>query len=171
MAQQMPAVLKNFNVRIDGDSHAGTAKTINLPEIVKKTEDYRAAGMLGDVKLEMGFEAMESTITYTGVDSRHIAQLAYCGVSDLPIRFIGAYERQDTCQHVVRDVYMRGSVTNLPLGELELGSINEHELTYAVSYLKLVDDGVTFLEIDFVNGIFIVAGKDMTDNINAKLGL
>ena len=23
MAQQMPAVLKNFNVRIDGDSHAG----------------------------------------------------------------------------------------------------------------------------------------------------
>ena len=39
MAKQMPAVLKNFNVRVDGDSYAGTAKTINLPEIVKKTEE------------------------------------------------------------------------------------------------------------------------------------
>ena len=171
MAKQMPAVLKNFNVRIAGDSHAGTAKTINLPEIVKKTEDYRAAGMIGDIKLDMGFEAMESTITYTGIDARHIMQLMSCGVSDLPIRFIGAYERQDTCQHIVRDIYMRGSVTNLPLGEIELGSINEQELTYSVTYLKVVDDGLTLLEIDFVNSIFIVAGKDMTGDINAKLGL
>jgi len=171
MAKQMPAVLKNFNVRVDGDSYAGTAKTINLPEIVKKTEDFRAAGMIGDIKLDMGFEAMEATVNYTGVDKRHIAQLAYCGVSALPIRYIGAYERQDTCTHVVRDVYMRGSVTNLPLGELELGSINEHELTYSVTYLKIVDDGVTLLEVDFVNGIFIVGDKDMTSEINAQLGL
>ena len=66
---------------------------------------------------------------------------------------------------------MRGMVTSLPLGELELGSINEHELTYSVSYLKVVDDGITLLEVDFVNGVFIVAGKDMTSEINAKLGL
>ena len=171
MAKQMPAVLKNFNVRIDGDSHAGTAKTITLPEIVKKTEDYRAAGMIGDIKLDLGFEAMEATINYTGVDARHIVQLSYCGVDALPIRYIGAYERQDTCTHVVRDVYMRGSVTNLPLGEMELGNINEQELTYSVTYLKIVDDGVPLLEVDFVNGILIVAGKDMTSDINSKLGL
>ena len=58
MAKQLPAVLKNFNVRVDGDSHAGTAKTITLPEIVKKTEEYRAAGMIGDIKLDLGFEAL-----------------------------------------------------------------------------------------------------------------
>ncbi len=66
---------------------------------------------------------------------------------------------------------MRGSVTNLPLGELELGSINEHELTYSVTYLKIVDDGMQLLEVDFVNGIFIVGDKDMTSEINAQLGL
>ena len=36
MAKQLPAVLKNYNVFVDGDSYAGTAKTIELPEIVKK---------------------------------------------------------------------------------------------------------------------------------------
>ena len=30
-----------------------------IPEIVKKTEEYRAAGMIGDIKLDLGFEAME----------------------------------------------------------------------------------------------------------------
>ena len=46
MAKQLPAVLKNYNVFVDGDSYAGTAKTIELPEIVKKTEEYRGAGMI-----------------------------------------------------------------------------------------------------------------------------
>jgi phage tail tube protein FII len=66
---------------------------------------------------------------------------------------------------------MRGSVTNLPLGEMELGNINEQELTYSVTYLKVVDDGATLLEIDFVNGIYIVGDKDMTSEINTRLGL
>lgn len=75
MAKQLPAVLKNFNVFVDGDSYAGTAKTIELPEIVKKTEDYRGAGMIGDIALDMGFEKLEATITFTGVDRRHFARL------------------------------------------------------------------------------------------------
>ncbi len=171
MAKQLPAVLKNYNVFVDSDSYAGTAKTIELPEIVKKTEEYRDAGMIGDSDLDMGFEKMESTITYTGVDSRHFAQLAKCGVSDLPIRYVGAYERQDICKHVIREVYMRGSLKEFQLGEMELGSINEQELLYGVTYLKVVDNGVQLCEIDFVNGICILGGVDKTSEINSLLGL
>lgn len=171
MAKQLPAVLKNFNVFVDGDSYAGTAKTIELPQIVKKTEEYRAAGMIGAIELDLGFDKMESTITYTGVDSRHFAQLAKCGVNDLPIRYVGAYERQDTCQHVVREVYMRGSLKEFQLGEIELGNINEQELVYGVTYLKVVDDGYTLCEIDFVNGTCILGGVDKTSEINSLLGL
>lgn len=171
MTKQLPAVLKNFNVFVDGDSYAGTAKTIELPEIVKKTEDYRGAGMIGDIALDMGFEKLEATITFTGVDRRHFAQLAKCSVNDLPIRFIGAYERQDTCQHVTREIYMRGSLTSLPLGEMELGSLNEQELGYHVTYIKINDDGENFLEIDLVNGVCVIAGIDKTAEINGLLGL
>lgn len=171
MAKQLPAVLKNFNVLIDYDTYAGTAKSIELPEIVKKTEDYRGAGMLGEIKLDMGFEAMELTVTYTGVDSRHFSQLAKCDVSGLPIRFIGAYERQDSCTHVVREVYMRGMMSEMPLGEMEPGSINEQEIKYSVTYLKVIDDGYELLEIDLVNGIYKVGGVDKTTEINSLLGL
>ncbi|OPH35170.1 phage major tail tube protein [Moraxella atlantae] len=171
MAKQLPATLKNFNVFVDGDSYAGTAKTIELPEITKKTEDYRAAGMIGEIALDVGFEQMKCTITYTGVDSRHIAQLSKCSVNDLPIRYVGAYERQDICEHVVREVYMRGSATSLKLGEMELGNINEQEIEYTVTYLRIVDDGVQLLEIDVVNGVYIVGGVDKTSQINNLLGL
>lgn len=171
MPKQLPAVLKNFNVFVDGDSYAGCAKTIELPELVKKTEEYRGAGMIGDIALDMGFEKLEMTITYTGVDHRHFTQLAKCSVNDLPIRFIGAYERQDTCQHVTREIYMRGSLQSLPLGEMELGSLNEQELTYSLTYIKVTDDGVNFLELDLVNGICVIAGVDKTAEINGLLGL
>ena len=171
MAKQLPAVLKNFNVFVDGDSYAGVAKTLSLPEIAKTTEEFRGAGMIGSIDLDMGFEKLDATITYTGIDIRHFAQLAKCAVDAVPIRFVGAYERQDTCQHVVREVYMRGSVTNMQLGDQELGSINEQDLTYSVTYLRVVDDGVELLELDVVNGIFNVGGIDKTSEINNLLGL
>lgn len=171
MAKQLPITLKNFNVFVNGDSYAGTAKTIELPKIVKKVEEIRTAGMIGDVSLDMGFEKMEMTINYVGVDSRHFAQLEKCGVNNLPIRYIGAYERQDTCSYVTREVYMRGGLTELDLGEIELGNINEQEMVYNVSYLRVVDDGVELLEIDLVNGIYKVGGVDKTSRVNALLGL
>ncbi len=127
--------------------------------------------MIGDVALDLGFEKLEMKITYTGIDTRHFDQLASCGVSSLPVRFVGAYKRQDTCEMVTRNIYMRGSVTNLPLGENSLGEINEQELTYGVTYLKIEDNNVNVLEIDVVNGIFNVMGKDKTSEINQALGL
>lgn len=171
MAKQLPQVLKNFNVFVSGDSYAGVAKTIELPTIAKKVEDYRAAGMIGDIALDMGFEKLEATITYTGIDPRHFNQLSHCGVADLPIRFIGAFERADTCQITTREVYMRGNVGELALGEMANGEINEQELTYNITYLRIVDNGVELLELDIVNGIYRVGGIDKTSRINAQLGL
>jgi hypothetical protein len=68
-------------------------------------------------------------------------------IGNLPIRYVGAYERQDICKHVIREVYMRGSLKEFQLGEMELGSINEQELMYGVTYLKVVDDGFEPCEI------------------------
>lgn len=171
MAKQLPAVLKNFNVFVDFDSYAGSLKTIELPEIVKKTEEYRGAGMLGDIVLDMGFEKLELTVTYTGIDPRHFSQLAKCDVSGLPIRFIGAYERQDICLHTVREISMRGMMTEMPLGEMALGEINEQEIKYGVTYIKVVDDGYELLELDLVNGIYKVGGVDKSGGVNSLLGL
>lgn len=66
---------------------------------------------------------------------------------------------------------MRGSLTSLPLGEMELGSLNEQELGYHVTYIKINDDGENFLEIDLVNGVCVIAGIDKTAEINGLLGL
>lgn len=167
----LPRTLKNFNVFIDGASWAGVASKVTLPKLTKKTEDYRGAGMIGDVALDMGYEKMEAEVTYSGFDPNQYRQLARCGVSDLPIRFVGAYERQDTCTIAQVEFYMRGQATEIDSGDAELGSKSEYKMTYAVSYLRLVVDGSQIVELDFVHGIEQFGEESLVDEILRLLGL
>ena len=56
---QLPRQLKDMNVFNAANSFAGQAMKFTRPKLVIKTEDYRGAGMLGTVKLDMGLEAIE----------------------------------------------------------------------------------------------------------------
>jgi phage tail tube protein FII len=53
--------------------------------------------MIGDVALVMGYEKLEGEVTYAGFDVKQYRQLGVCGASDLPVRYVGLYERQDNC--------------------------------------------------------------------------
>lgn len=167
----LPRTLKNMNVLVDGHSWAGVASKVNQPKIKKKTEGHRGAGMLGEVDLDMGYEKLEMDITYTGFDVRQYRQLSRCGTSDLPIRFVGAYERQDTCttQHV--EMYVRGQAVELDPGEAELGSKSETKMSYSLTYYRLEVDGVVEVELDFINGIERFGNTDLAQELKRILGL
>lgn len=167
----LPRTLKNFNVFVDGRSWAGVASKVTLPKLTKKTEDYRGAGMIGDIALDLGYEKMEAEVTYSGFDPGQYRQLARCGVSDLPIRFVGAYERQDTCSISQVEFYLRGQATEIDPGDAELGSKSEYKMTYAVTYMRLVVDGAQIFELDFVNGIEVYGEESLVEEILRLLGL
>lgn len=167
----LPRTLKNMNVFVDGESWAGVAKTITLPKITKKTEDFRGAGMLGEVSLSLGYEKMECEITYAGFDPRQYAQLAVCGTSDLPMRFVGSYERQDTCTNSVVEWYMRGQALEVDAGDATLGELSEFKSMYNVTYMKMIVDGQQIFELDFINGIEIYGEQNLLQQILDLLGL
>ena len=167
----LPRTLKNMNVFVDGESWAGTAKTVTLPKITKKTEDFRGAGMIGDVALSLGYEKLECNITYAGFDPRQYRQLAVCGTSDLPIRFVGMYERQDTCGKQSVEYYMRGQAIEVDAGDATLGELSEFKSMYNVTYMRLEVDGQQILELDFINGIETFGETSLIDEIMRLLGL
>lgn len=171
MSRQLPRTLKNMNVFVDGDSFAGVAKTVTLPKITKKTEDYRGAGMIGDVALSLGYEKMECGVTYAGFDPRQYQQLAVCGTSDLPIRFVSIYERQDTCSIQNVEYYMRGQAIEVDGGDSTLGELSEFKSMYNVTYMRLEVDGQQVFELDFINGIETFGETDLFDEIKRLLGL
>lgn len=167
----LPRTVKNMNVFVKGDSWAGVAKTVTLPKITKKTEDFRGAGMLGEVALELGYEKMECEITYAGFDPNLYRQLRVCGTSDLPIRFVGMYERQDNCSKSSVEWYMRGQAIELDAGDATLGELSEYKAKYAVSYCRLVVDGQQIFELDFINGIEVYGEENLLQEILRLLGL
>ena len=167
----LPRTLYNFNFFTNSVSWAGIASQITLPKISKKTEDHRGAGMIGDVALTLGYEQMECEVTYAGFDALQFTQLGVCGVSDLPLRFVGIYERQDTCTKQNVEIYMRGNGHELDPGSSELGKKTEHKVKYGVSYYRLEVDGQVMCELDFVNGIERFGDNDLALQIKNLLGL
>ncbi len=160
-----------MNAFVNGQTYAGVAETVTLPKIKRKTEDYRGAGMIGDVALSFGYEKLDASISYAGFDPTILGQLAVCGTSDLPIRFVGAYERQDTCTIMAVEWYMRGQAIGFDPNDATLGKKSEFKMDYNVTYCRLVVDGVQIFEIDLVNGIDQWGETDLAATIIQLLGL
>lgn len=167
----LPSTLKNFNVFVDTYSWAGVAETVNTPKIKKKTEDFRGAGMIGDVALSMGYEKLEGEITYAGFDVKQYRQLGVCGTSDLPLRFVGVYERQDTCSIVPVEIYCRGQAIEIDPGSSKNGDKTETKMSYNYSYYRLEVNGVVEVELDFIKGIERYGNTDLTSAIKKLLGI
>jgi P2 family phage contractile tail tube protein len=167
----LPRTLKNFNTFVDTHSWAGVAESITIPKITKKTEDYRGAGMIGDVALAMGYEKLEGEVKYAGFDVKQYRQLGVCGTSDLPVRYVGVYERQDNCTTQNVEIYMRGQALELDPGDSKNGERTEITMTYNYSYYRMEVDGVVQVELDYINGIERFGDTDVAEAIRELLGL
>lgn len=167
----LPRTLKNFNVFVDTHSWAGLAESITIPKITKKTDDYRGAGMIGDVALSMGYEKLEGEVVYAGFDVKQYRQLGVCGTSDLPVRFVGVYERQDNCTTQNVEIYMRGQGLEIDPGETKNGVRTEIKMSYNFTYYRMEVDGVVQVELDYINGIERFGDTDIAEAIRELLGL
>ena len=62
-------------------------------------------------------------------------------------------------------IYERGVVKKFTPGTMKAGGKMDSQVTLGLSYYKIVIDGKTMLEIDRLNGVFIVDGKDVLKNV------
>ena len=167
----LPRTLKKFNVFVDTHSWAGVAESVTIPKITKKTEDFRGAGMIGDVALSMGYEKLEGEVVYAGFDVKQYRQLGVCGTSDLPVRFVGMYERQDNCTKQIVEIYTRGQAIELDPGDSKNGEKTEIKMSYNYTYYRMEVDGVVEVELDFINGTERFGETDVAKSIKELLGL
>ena len=167
----LPRTLKNFNVFVNTHSWAGVAESVTIPKITKKTEDFRAAGMIGDIALALGYEKLEGEVVYAGFDVKQYRQLGVCGTSDLPVRYVGMYERQDNCTKQIVEIYTRGQAIELDHGDSKNGEKTEIKMSYNYTYYRMEVDGVVEVELDFINGVERFGETDLAQSIKELLGL
>lgn len=169
----MPRILKNLNLFNDANSYLGVSKSATLPKLSRKTEKYRGGGMNGPVAVDLGIgdDGLVFEFSLGGFDLITVKQYAATNASAVQLRFTGAYQQDDTGQvHSVEGV-VRGRHEEIDFGEGKPGELGEQKVKMNCSYYKLLVDGEEVVEIDILNFVERVDGKDMLEAQRKALGI
>ncbi|HDY1422968.1 TPA: phage major tail tube protein [Escherichia coli] len=170
----MPRKLKLMNVFLNGYSYQGVAKSVTLPKLTRKLENYRGTGMNGSAPVDLGLDddALSMEWSLGGFPDSVIWELyAATGVDAVPIRFAGSYQRDDTGETVAVEVVMRGRQKEIDTGEGKQGEDTESKISVVCTYFRLTMDGKELVEIDTINMIEKVNGVDRLEQHRRNIGL
>lgn len=166
----LPRKLKNMNAFVDGRSYLGVVSEFEEPKLATKTEDWRGGGMLGDVKIDMGLEAMEAKLKMGGHEASLIRKFGTPAIDGVRLRLVGAYQRDDGSAAQAVEVYLGGRFTEIAPGTSKPGDPTEQEYTVPLAYYRREVNGRVEVEIDMLAGVFIVDGIDRYAEIRAIIG-
>ncbi|CAM3863832.1 phage major tail tube protein [Rahnella victoriana] len=167
----LPKKLKYLNLFNDGNSYLGLVSSLTLPKLTRKLENYRGGGMSGSVAVDFGLDDDALTLEWSigGLDELVLQQ--WGSTSDIPLRFAGSLQRDDTGDVSAVEVMMRGRHKEFDFGEYKQGEDTETKITTQCTYFKLTIDGKELIEIDTVNMVEVVNGVDRLAEHRTALGL
>ena len=87
------------------------------------------------------------------------------------LRFAGAYQEDDDGTVAAVEVVVRGRYKEIDMGGAKMGDDTTHKYTMACSYYKLLIDGATVIELDFMSGTENFGGGDTNTAIRKAIGL
>lgn len=156
---QLPSVLSDFNILVDGTSFAGRAKSFKPPSIKVETENDRYAGMDGVVKHDMGLGEMDAQIKLAEL-TPELARLVG-QIEEVAITCYG-YAVQSPGGKTVEVVFtMRGRLFEQEVGAIESGKKTDVDFVMSCTAYKEVVDRVTTKDIDFLSVRRTIGGKDV----------
>jgi uncharacterized protein len=167
----MPAVMKHFNVFQNGVSYRGKAEEVTPPKLTRKMEEWRGAGMLGPIQLDMGMEGMELEWSVGGIDKDMLTQFGAITADSIMLRFAGAAQNDDTGDWVAVEIVVHGRQKELDFGSFKPGDKTTVKATMPLTYYKLSIDGEDVIEIDLINFIAVMGGKDVLAEVRRILGI
>lgn len=156
----LPRKLKNMNLFVDGESYLGRAAEFEEPKLALATEDWRGGGMLGQVKVDLGLEGMECSITMGGHEAGLIRKFGTTRVDGVRLRLVGAYQADDGTRAQAVECFIGGRFSEIEPGKSKAGDDVEQKYTVPLAYYRRVVDGRVEVEIDMIRGVFIVDGVD-----------
>jgi uncharacterized protein len=167
----LPRKLKQMMMYVDGIGYAAETTSVTLPKLGRKFEAYRGGAMDSAVKIDLGgLDDLDLEHSYGGPVRALLRQYGVTTVGGLGLRFVGAFQNDDSGTTDSIEVAVRGRHEELDMGESKPGESGEFKVKTACSYYKLLWNGATEIEIDKLNNVLIVGGIDRLAEIRAALG-
>ncbi|MFA7351682.1 MAG: phage major tail tube protein [Methylotenera sp.] len=167
----MPRKLKNFNLFADAVSWIGLVPEVVLPKLTRVMEGYRAGGMNGSAKVDLGQGDLEAELSLGGLVKQVFEQYANTKVDGVLLRFAGAYQEDATSSVSAVEVVMRGRYEEIDMGNAKVAENADMKVKIPLTYYKLTIDGTEMIEIDVVNFIERVNGVDMLAKQRQAMGI
>lgn len=169
----LPRKLKNMLLFNDGGSYQGVVKTCTLPTLARKMEAFRGGGMNGPAFADLGLsdDGIKFEWKLGGLDLQVLKQWGAIRADGVPLRFAGAYQDDATGEVIGLEIQVRGRHETIEMGDAAPGEDTEHSVTTACTYYKLSVNGEEVIEIDVLNFIERVDGKDLLAEQRKALGL
>lgn len=166
---KIPQVINRFNMYKNGSKLVGVSGEVSLPEITHLTDTIEGAGTGGNLEIPVIglLDTMDMEIPYVTLSKEAFAMIDPGESTDLMLS--GAIQCMDSGTGKVGysqfSVAVRGLVKAFSPGSAKAGAKMESKVTLSLSYYKIVIDGTTMLEIDKLNGVYIVNGKDVLKEV------
>lgn len=164
----IPEKINDFNAYLSGDKMIGYGSSVSLPELKMKTSTVEGAGVNGEIDSpNIGqFESMEQELEFVTLYSSAVDVLNPMSPVDLTLR--GAQQvLSKTGGYAFKGlrVVERGIVKSFTPGEIKKGEGMAAKVKIELTYIMIEVDGTKVLEIDKLNGVYIVNGQDMLEAV------
>ena len=162
----------NFAVYEDANEYLGMAEA-TLPDLEFLSEEINGAGIAGNIEdiITGHLSAMTTTLNFRTV-CKSAVRLLEPRVHKLDLRVAQQQVNNRTSETEIAAIkhIMKVKPKKTTLGKVAAASTADVSGEYAVSYYAMYMDGVKNTEIDPLNFIYYVNGKDYLADIRKALG-
>lgn len=168
-----PEVIDYFNVYNRADKLMGISGEINLAELSAITTEIKGAGILGSYNTAVigMFNSMQQEIPFRMINTEFFDLMDTSQQAEIVLRSSvqnvnkssgGALSTQG-----MRLVF-RGRPTAFKLGKIQIGDMMNASVTLELTYYLIEMNGEKKMELDKLNEIYIVNGKDVLAEIRKQ---
>ena len=165
----IPELINNFNAYKSGNKLVGVTSNVALPDLESLTETIAGAGILGEYEAPAvgRYGSMEQEIPFRVLYEDIFDYMDPTAALDLTLR--GDIQVADASTgavgHVGMRVVFRGRQKKLKPGKMEQGKIMDASVTLEITYFMVEIDGKQMVELDKLNSVFKVKGKNILEKI------
>lgn len=165
-----PEVINNFRVYNDANWIMGTTAEVNIAELQAMTASVSGAGILGEYTTSVVgmFQSMSQEIPFRMIDRDFFNMLNTGEQSKIVLRSSVQQRNRETggtlSTAAMRFVF-RGHPTAAKFGTVKIGDLMNASITLELTYLLAEINGETMLELDKLNSVYKVNGKDLLKDI------
>jgi hypothetical protein len=165
----LPTVTNTYNVYKKGNAMIGLSDEITIPDFEAITEEMSGSGLLGKIQeAVMGhFGSQNMEIPFLNLDDDIFSFADPLEVIDLNLRAAQQQLKKDkgTAGYRGLRIAVRGKMISFKPGVLKQGGRMNASVKLELHYILIEIDGETKLELDKLNSVYRVNGKDIMEEM------